>query len=86
MVSLVKDTSPGWVNTQAILENKDVTVECSVTDQMYKLAISFVSSLNDMWQSYYIVGGNQDDISKSDGDDIRVDTEQSNNGTSGTNK
>jgi hypothetical protein len=32
-----------------------------------------------------VVGGNQDDISKSDGDDIRVDTEQSNNGSSGIN-
>eukprot|EP00557_Chaetoceros_sp_GSL56_P011962 CAMPEP_0176476432 /NCGR_PEP_ID=MMETSP0200_2-20121128/47_1 /TAXON_ID=947934 /ORGANISM="Chaetoceros sp., Strain GSL56" /LENGTH=966 /DNA_ID=CAMNT_0017872097 /DNA_START=322 /DNA_END=3221 /DNA_ORIENTATION=- len=48
-------TGPGWVYSQAIVRNKEAAVEYSVTDQMFKLANSFVTSLDDMWQSY--VGG-----------------------------
>ena len=47
-------STPGWISTQAILENKDAAIQYSVTDQMYKLANSFVESL---WQSYEYVQG-----------------------------
>jgi len=69
-------SSPGWVNTQAISENKEVTVEYSVTDQMYKLANSVVSSLDDIWQSYYAADGNQEDTSKNDEDKNIADAKQ----------
>lgn len=60
-------SSPGWVNvnTQAISEPKDATVEYGVTDQMYKLANSFVSSLDDMWQSY-VAGVDEETAARSD--------------------
>lgn len=45
-------SGPGWVYSQAIVKNKEAAVEYSVTDQMFKLANSFVTSLDDMWQSY----------------------------------
>jgi len=48
----VNMANPGWVYTQGVSENQESAVSYSVTDQMYKLANSFVSSLDGVWQSY----------------------------------
>jgi len=78
-------SSPGWVNTQAISEPKDVTVEYSVTDQMYKLANSFVSSFDGLWQSY-VAGVDEESAARSDEEEIKSDTKQDNTEGSDENK
>ena len=78
-------SSPGWVNTQAISEPKDATVEYSVTDQMYKLANSFVSSFDGLWQSY-VAGVDEESAARSDEEEIKSDTKQDNTEGSDENK
>ena len=54
---------PGWIQSDAVLENKEIpSVEYSVADQMYTLASSVVESFDEMWQSY--ITGVQEDKTK----------------------
>lgn len=64
--------SVGWINTQTVVDTAEAAVEYSVADQMYKLANSFVESIDDMWNSY-VNGLEKDDISSKE--DERSDDE-----------